>query len=199
MKSPLGSIIGLALCTALFFKGAFAQAVRFYWVIRAEADANTNPLKEYNELDARSAINVPFAEISERHVVDVPFQPSLRSFLEEAVEAHRRTLDEYGDELAARVADLEFYLIKQNGQRMLVHCSVDITWGECKHQAYMTTGSIYTYQWFHENTLLQDPHLVSQAHLQPPNIYINERLRALPYAMNAPTGRKAPAKASKRR
>ncbi|KAF5320476.1 hypothetical protein D9611_010694 [Ephemerocybe angulata] len=163
MKSPVGSIVGLALCTALFVKGAFAQA-------------------EYDELDARSAIDAPFADISERHIVDVPFQPSLRSFLEGAADAHRRALDERGDELAARNDRKIFLSVKlHDGKRMEGHCDLDKDWGECKHHLYKTKHkrSIYPNVWRTKGgLLLEDPKKVYEAHLTEP--WIDETIRALP-------------------
>ncbi|KAF6748832.1 hypothetical protein DFP72DRAFT_554476 [Ephemerocybe angulata] len=141
MKSPLAGIVGLALCTALFVKGAFAQV-------------------EYDELDARSAIDVPFADISERHIVDVPFQPSLRSFLEGAADAYRRALDERGDELAARESGIEVNVHKQDGKRANGFCAMNIDWGVCKQKVYRTKGSIYRFQWKYNGVFLRDPDLV---------------------------------------
>ncbi|KAF6750023.1 hypothetical protein DFP72DRAFT_851995 [Ephemerocybe angulata] len=54
---------------------------------------------DYNELDARDSTN---SLLVERNTVDVPFEPSLRSFLEGAVHAHQRALDDRDDLLEAR-------------------------------------------------------------------------------------------------
>ncbi|KAF6743933.1 hypothetical protein DFP72DRAFT_858190 [Ephemerocybe angulata] len=54
---------------------------------------------DYNELDARDSTN---SLLVERNTVEVPFQHSLRSFLEEAADAHRRALDDHDDLLEAR-------------------------------------------------------------------------------------------------
>ncbi|KAF5341223.1 hypothetical protein D9611_005926 [Ephemerocybe angulata] len=61
---------------------------------------------DYNELDARYQIDDVLSErgfgLEARETVDVPFQPSLRAFLEEAVTAHRRSLSVYEEDLEAR-------------------------------------------------------------------------------------------------
>ncbi|KAF6743922.1 hypothetical protein DFP72DRAFT_1052478 [Ephemerocybe angulata] len=54
---------------------------------------------DYNELDARDFTN---SLLVERNTVEVPFQHSLRSFLEQAADAYRRALDDHDDLLEAR-------------------------------------------------------------------------------------------------
>ncbi|KAF5331241.1 hypothetical protein D9611_013144 [Ephemerocybe angulata] len=61
---------------------------------------------EYNELDARDYTN---SLLVERNAVEVPFQHSLRSFLEEAADAYRRALDDHEDLLEAR-ANVKYHL-----------------------------------------------------------------------------------------
>ncbi|KAF6761744.1 hypothetical protein DFP72DRAFT_879503 [Ephemerocybe angulata] len=61
---------------------------------------------DYNELDARYQIDDVLSErgfgLEARETIDVPFQPSLRAFLEEAVTAHRRSMSENEEYLEAR-------------------------------------------------------------------------------------------------
>ncbi|KAF6742671.1 hypothetical protein DFP72DRAFT_1053902 [Ephemerocybe angulata] len=54
---------------------------------------------DYNELDARDYAD---SLLVERNTVEVPFQHSLRSFLEGAAAAYQRTLDDHDDLLEAR-------------------------------------------------------------------------------------------------
>ncbi|KAF6750174.1 hypothetical protein DFP72DRAFT_1043900 [Ephemerocybe angulata] len=56
---------------------------------------------DYNELDARYQVDDGGFGLAARETVDVPFQPSLRAFLDEAVAAHRRSMSEY-EHLEAR-------------------------------------------------------------------------------------------------
>ncbi|KAF6752111.1 hypothetical protein DFP72DRAFT_1171928 [Ephemerocybe angulata] len=61
---------------------------------------------DYNELDARYQIDDVLSErgfgLEARETIDVPFQPSLRAFLEEAVTAHRRSVSEDEGHIEAR-------------------------------------------------------------------------------------------------
>ncbi|KAF5320553.1 hypothetical protein D9611_010684 [Ephemerocybe angulata] len=68
---------------------------------------------EYDELNARSIVDSD--SLSGRSdTIDVPFQHSLRSFLEEAVVAHRRAL-EAEDQLEARAnVNVKFLLMPKN-------------------------------------------------------------------------------------
>ncbi|KAF6750184.1 hypothetical protein DFP72DRAFT_1173037 [Ephemerocybe angulata] len=69
------------------------------------ANAAAYSYDDYNELDARYQIDDVLSErgfgLAARETVDVPFQPSLRAFLDEAVTAHRRSMSEY-EHLEAR-------------------------------------------------------------------------------------------------
>ncbi|KAF6742279.1 hypothetical protein DFP72DRAFT_1107103 [Ephemerocybe angulata] len=64
---------------------------------------------DYNELDARYQIDDVLSErgfgLEARETIDVPFQPSLRAFLEEATTAHRRSMSEKEEYLEARADD----------------------------------------------------------------------------------------------
>ncbi|KAF5341220.1 hypothetical protein D9611_005923 [Ephemerocybe angulata] len=70
------------------------------------ANATAYSYIDYNELDARYQIDEVLSErgfgLEARETIDVPFQPSLRAFLEEAVTAHRRSMSEYENHLEAR-------------------------------------------------------------------------------------------------
>ncbi|KAF5334746.1 hypothetical protein D9611_012968 [Ephemerocybe angulata] len=70
------------------------------------ASAAAYSYNDYNELDARYQIDDVLSErgfdLEARETVDVPFQPSLRAFLEEAVTAHRRSMSEDQEDLEAR-------------------------------------------------------------------------------------------------
>ncbi|KAF6747105.1 hypothetical protein DFP72DRAFT_921158 [Ephemerocybe angulata] len=70
------------------------------------ANAAAYSYNDYNELDARHQIDDVLSErdfgLEARETVDVPFQPSLRAFLEEAVTVHRRSMSEYQGHLEAR-------------------------------------------------------------------------------------------------
>ncbi|KAF5311350.1 hypothetical protein D9611_012538 [Ephemerocybe angulata] len=61
---------------------------------------------DFNELDARQQIDDVLSErglgLEARETVDVPFQPSLRAFLGEAVTAYRRSTNGYEENLDAR-------------------------------------------------------------------------------------------------
>ncbi|KAF6752098.1 hypothetical protein DFP72DRAFT_1070789 [Ephemerocybe angulata] len=73
------------------------------------ANAAAYSYNDYNELDARYQIDGVLSErgfgLEARETVDVPFQPSLRAFLEEAVTAHRRSISEDEEYLEARADD----------------------------------------------------------------------------------------------
>ncbi|KAF5320558.1 hypothetical protein D9611_010674 [Ephemerocybe angulata] len=75
---------------------------------------------EYDELNARSIVDYGYDSLSARSdTIDVPFQHSLRSFLEEAVVAHRRAL-EVEDQLEARAnVRVKFLLMPKNELREL--------------------------------------------------------------------------------
>ncbi|KAF6750192.1 hypothetical protein DFP72DRAFT_1139808 [Ephemerocybe angulata] len=74
------------------------------------ANAAAYSYNDYNELDARYQIDDVLSERGfgpeARETVDVPFQPSLRAFLEEAVTAHRRSMGEY-EHLEARTRTIQ--------------------------------------------------------------------------------------------
>ncbi|KAF5319770.1 hypothetical protein D9611_012861 [Ephemerocybe angulata] len=68
---------------------------------------------DYNELDARYQIDDVLSErgfgLEARETIDVPFQPSLRAFLEEAATAHRRSMSE-NEDLEARADPINVYI-----------------------------------------------------------------------------------------
>ncbi|KAF5329978.1 hypothetical protein D9611_010405 [Ephemerocybe angulata] len=70
------------------------------------ASATAYSYNDYNELDARHQIDDVLYErgfgLEARETIDVPFQPSLRAFLEEAVTAHRRSMSDSEEHLEAR-------------------------------------------------------------------------------------------------
>ncbi|KAF6760694.1 hypothetical protein DFP72DRAFT_1062443 [Ephemerocybe angulata] len=72
------------------------------------ASAAAYSYNDYNELNARYQIDDVLSErgfgLEARETVDVPFQPSLRAFLEEAITAHRRSMGDYEEALEARVS-----------------------------------------------------------------------------------------------
>ncbi|KAF5341040.1 hypothetical protein D9611_005934 [Ephemerocybe angulata] len=73
------------------------------------ASATAYSYNDYNELDARYHIDDVLSErgfglVEARESVDIPFQPSLRAFLEEAVAAYRRSMSEYQEDLEARAS-----------------------------------------------------------------------------------------------
>ncbi|KAF6748813.1 hypothetical protein DFP72DRAFT_1049358 [Ephemerocybe angulata] len=84
MKFSLAPLATLAVAASSLFLSAYAHV-------------------EYDELNARSIVDsYGYDSLSARSdTIDVPFQHSLRSFLEEAVVAHRRAL-EPEDQLEAR-------------------------------------------------------------------------------------------------
>ncbi|KAF5331897.1 hypothetical protein D9611_008997 [Ephemerocybe angulata] len=75
------------------------------------ANATAYSYNDYNELDARHQIDDILSErgfgLEARETVDIPFQPSLRAFLEGAVTAHRRSMSEYEEHLEARAAKID--------------------------------------------------------------------------------------------
>ncbi|KAF5313651.1 hypothetical protein D9611_010078 [Ephemerocybe angulata] len=83
---------------------------------------------DYNELDARDSTN---SLLVERNTVDVPFQPSLRSFLETAADAHQRALDDHDDLLGARngMVTVEFFPMLDGRPLPLARVQVYRGWG----------------------------------------------------------------------
>ncbi|KAF5340943.1 hypothetical protein D9611_006013 [Ephemerocybe angulata] len=71
------------------------------------ASATAYSYNDYSELNARYQIDDVLSErgfgLEARETVDVPFQPSLRAFLEEAVTAHRRSMSDDEEHLERRV------------------------------------------------------------------------------------------------
>ncbi|KAF6743944.1 hypothetical protein DFP72DRAFT_931103 [Ephemerocybe angulata] len=82
---------------------------------------------DYNELDARDHTN---SLLVERGTLEIPFQHSLRSFLVEAADAHRRALDDHEDLLDARDNNLVDYNLQTflNGVLKLQSGGLITTW-----------------------------------------------------------------------
>ncbi|KAF5311384.1 hypothetical protein D9611_012543 [Ephemerocybe angulata] len=78
------------------------------------ANTTAYSYEDYNELDARQQIDDALSErgfgLEARETVDVPFQPSLRAFLGEAVTAYRRSTNGYEENLDARGAPVYWKL-----------------------------------------------------------------------------------------
>ncbi|KAF6755569.1 hypothetical protein DFP72DRAFT_896054 [Ephemerocybe angulata] len=71
---------------------------------------------DHNELDARDSTN---SLLVERNTVDVPFEPSLRSFLEGAAHAYQRALDDHDELLEARDEKIRIHFFAMLNGRAL--------------------------------------------------------------------------------
>ncbi|KAF6749025.1 hypothetical protein DFP72DRAFT_852880 [Ephemerocybe angulata] len=93
MKFTLGPLVGLLFGASCLIANTTAYSY-----------------DDHNELDARQQIDDVLSErgfgLEARETVDVPFQPSLRAFLEEAVTAYRRSTNGYEENLAARASGI---------------------------------------------------------------------------------------------
>ncbi|KAF6743585.1 hypothetical protein DFP72DRAFT_1079877 [Ephemerocybe angulata] len=97
------ALTALALGVACTFTTAYADATHDNWDARSIIDPSSNTL------DARYGSGI-----------EVPFQPVLRDFLEEAVDAYRRHLRE-SEDLEARMGAV-WYLFKYGDKEQKVEC-----------------------------------------------------------------------------
>ncbi|KAF6755576.1 hypothetical protein DFP72DRAFT_896071 [Ephemerocybe angulata] len=89
---------------------------------------------DHNELDARDSTN---SLLVERNTVDVPFEPSLRSFLEGAAHAYQRALDDHDDLLEARNEKVKIRLLA-----MLDDVSLHPSGNGVEMEVYKTSNSL---------------------------------------------------------
>ncbi|KAF6742543.1 hypothetical protein DFP72DRAFT_860395 [Ephemerocybe angulata] len=97
------ALTALALGVASTFTMAYAYANHDNWDARSIIDPSSNTL------DARYGSGI-----------EVPFQPVLRDFLEEAVDAYRRHLSE-SESLEARAPPLKWYTFKYEDKDKKIH------------------------------------------------------------------------------
>ncbi|KAF6748766.1 hypothetical protein DFP72DRAFT_1143874 [Ephemerocybe angulata] len=116
-----------------------------------------NAYSDYNEYDTRSiGEGLGYSNLGARDTVNIPFQHSLRDFLEEAVSAHRRALDY---DLLERRSDVSISLTWKPKFDKLKSAQVTLpitsTVGELKKEflrAIGSSASLFGYKFKYEDT-----------------------------------------------